>query len=703
VTRLEHDIDAPSSLASNIVWTLARDRSGNLWVGTDNGLSVRPHFTFIDFRPLSQFTARGDGCDITTLLEDSRGGLWMGGTNGVIYLPQPRDPAPAASMVWYKQDSPNPLPHNRVRRIMEDARGNVIICSDHGLSIKHAGSERLTNVVVTDTATGATALWCYDIVDDGCGHYWIATYGNGVFAVDTQALLEGQGSVPAARHFTRELYDINALQLALDGNHNVWVSLASCGAAMIDPRTMQVAHQTTMGVAQLAADNQGNIWIGGYGQIERYDIARSSLMHWDLPTREAPGVLALTPVGDQMWVFLPHECFVMDSTGQRQRYSAPLADFYTATYSHRDSAIIVGSHDGIARLAPPRVADTTPRLLLTDIIVNDEQYVATGVSYRYMKTLTLRHDQNHITLYLSDLPLDGNPPLVYRCRLEGIDKEWQNLDPDRLEINYNGLPHGTYNLQVAVTDVNDNILSLAYELKIKILPPWYLSWWARLLYLALLALIVGGIYKYYHVRRRLKAERMARQHSLEQSQLRMQFFENLANVIHNPLSRIIGLVSELIKDERNDNLSRIKDASLELSDFIDKSLNFEVQPTHVVNLTNQAGDDADESADVKFLKEVTRIIEQHISEPDFNVSSLTDTMGMGSKMIYRRLKQLTGMTPVEFMRDIRMQKAALLLAEGRFSVSEVTYMVGYSNSGYFSRCFQKAFGLTPKEYAQRQR
>jgi AraC-like DNA-binding protein len=56
------------------------------------------------------------------------------------------------------------------------------------------------------------------------------------------------------------------------------------------------------------------------------------------------------------------------------------------------------------------------------------------------------------------------------------------------------------------------------------------------------------------------------------------------------------------------------------------------------------------------------------------------------------------MTPVELIRNLRMKKAASLLKEGKFSVSEVMYMVGFSNSGYFSKCFQKAFGVTPKEY-----
>ena len=88
-----------------------------------------------------------------------------------------------------------------------------------------------------------------------------------------------------------------------------------------------------------------------------------------------------------------------------------------------------------------------------------------------------------------------------------------------------------------------------------------------------------------------------------------------------------------------------------------------------------------------------------MADSDFNVTRLQETLGLGSKLLYRKVKQMTGKTPVEFIRQIRMQRAAILLREGRFSVSEVMYMVGFSNSSYFSKCFQKAYGITPAAWS----
>jgi len=71
---------------------------------------------------------------------------------------------------------------------------------------------------------------------------------------------------------------------------------------------------------------------------------------------------------------------------------------------------------------------------------------------------------------------------------------------------------------------------------------------------------------------------------------------------------------------------------------------------------------------------------------------------MDQKQLYRKLKQLTGETPVSFIRKQRMQRAAALLKQDRFTVSEVIYQVGFSSASYFTKSFTKEFGVTPKEY-----
>jgi len=104
-----------------------------------------------------------------------------------------------------------------------------------------------------------------------------------------------------------------------------------------------------------------------------------------------------------------------------------------------------------------------------------------------------------------------------------------------------------------------------------------------------------------------------------------------------------------------------------------------------------------ESADERFLALVTKTIEDHIADPDLNVDVLSELAHVTQKQLYRKVKQLTGLTTVEYIKSIRMKKAAVLLSNKNFTVAEVMYMVGFSSHSYFAKCFYSAFGKTPRQ------
>ena len=107
------------------------------------------------------------------------------------------------------------------------------------------------------------------------------------------------------------------------------------------------------------------------------------------------------------------------------------------------------------------------------------------------------------------------------------------------------------------------------------------------------------------------------------------------------------------------------------------------------------------SFDEKFLADVTRMIEDHMDDAGLNVNMLCQLSDISNKQMYRKIKQLTGLSPVEYIKNIRMKKAAMLLEQQKFSIAEVMYMVGFSSSSYFSKCFQSEFGVTPKQYMEK--
>ena len=103
----------------------------------------------------------------------------------------------------------------------------------------------------------------------------------------------------------------------------------------------------------------------------------------------------------------------------------------------------------------------------------------------------------------------------------------------------------------------------------------------------------------------------------------------------------------------------------------------------------------------KFLLNITRIIEENMDDSELNVNKLSEKSGISTKQLYRRIKAMTGMTTVAYIRDQRLKKAASLLCKGSFSVSEVMYMVGFASASYFTRCFAEEYGITPSEYIEK--
>lgn len=104
------------------------------------------------------------------------------------------------------------------------------------------------------------------------------------------------------------------------------------------------------------------------------------------------------------------------------------------------------------------------------------------------------------------------------------------------------------------------------------------------------------------------------------------------------------------------------------------------------------------SRDETFLKDVIRVVETKMADVDFNIEAVAESLAMSRTTFYKKFKSLTGMAPVEFVRDMRLQRARQLLDAGGSNVSEVAYLVGFGNPKYFSTCFKEKYRVSPSDY-----
>lgn len=150
------------------------------------------------------------------------------------------------------------------------------------------------------------------------------------------------------------------------------------------------------------------------------------------------------------------------------------------------------------------------------------------------------------------------------------------------------------------------------------------------------------------------------------------------------------------------------------SDYITKPFNLDILQARVKNVLEQrerfqkifqkhldikASEIQVTSLDEKLIQRAVKTVEDHISDPDFSVEELSREMGMSRVHLYKKLLALTGKTPIEFVRTIRLQRAAQLLEKSQLTVSEVAYQVGFNNPKYFTKYFKDQFQVLPSAYA----
>lgn len=180
-----------------------------------------------------------------------------------------------------------------------------------------------------------------------------------------------------------------------------------------------------------------------------------------------------------------------------------------------------------------------------------------------------------------------------------------------------------------------------------------------------------------------------------------------ANISHVP---VIMLTS---KSEISDRLEGIK---LGADAYLAKPFSLEELHLTIDNLIDNVRrlkgkfsgalkqDDRVEKIEVKgydeeLMERIMKVVNENMSDSDFNVEKMCDEVGVSRTQLHRKLKEMTGVPTSEFLRNIRLNEAARLIRERKINITQVSYMVGFANNSHFSTAFKKYFGMSPSEYA----
>lgn len=186
----------------------------------------------------------------------------------------------------------------------------------------------------------------------------------------------------------------------------------------------------------------------------------------------------------------------------------------------------------------------------------------------------------------------------------------------------------------------------------------------------------------------------------------------------------ISHIPVIILTAKNDDEDKIKAISMGANAYITKPFNKEYLIARIEQLLSdrkvfrdkiwkqeksevQENNDTYENylmkKDIQFLDKIHEVIEENIDNSDFNIDTIADNIGLSRSAFFKKLKSLTGLAPVDTIKEIRLTKSIELLKNTDMTISEVAFAVGFKESGYYGKCFRKKYDQTPTEYISKYR
>ena len=510
-------------IGSNCVMSVFKDDDGLLWVGTDHdGLYA------IDIYNRSRhFPLKGKSGNILStvmsIVPEDNNSLWIGTfLDGFMKFDKK-----SGNAVNYSAKFPalsSDPSRNRIMTLLKDNRNRLWIGTNGaGVHVFDIAADKFVAeyVSIINNTGNLINNWVNTIVNDGDSLIWIGTY-QGVNAVNINT-----GKI-SAYTFARGILPSDIVySIEVDTRGFVWFG-TSDGLARYDrKKNKSDFFYTTDGlpsnvIRNIKEDNAGNIWLSTHTGISEFIYNDKK--------------------------FINH--FTFDGL-QGNEFSLG------AGFKARDGELFFGGIGGLTSFQPTAIVKKRDSLqiFLTGLYVLDKQVVKGQKSGRRtiidryisdVETVRLKHADNMFSFEFSTFDFGNSARIYYRYKLEGLNSKWINTSPGTNRINFTNLSYGKYKLRV-VACMNDNE-SPERIINIRIYPPWYLTLFAKLIYLLLGIALVYGIIRFISDRIHHRQEILRREHLEQVNEGKLQFFINISHEIRTPLTLIISPLEKLMNE-----------------------------------------------------------------------------------------------------------------------------------------------------------
>ncbi|GAB2806443.1 hybrid sensor histidine kinase/response regulator transcription factor [Ferruginibacter profundus] len=553
-----------NKISSESVYSIIADKESRMWIGTlKGGCDIideqKSRFRTVSDNPLTKNTLSSNF--IYTFCEDSNQDLLIGTDGGGLSIWNRK----ANTFTNYKHnnDDKNSLSHNSVTSIIKDYTGATWIATfGGGINRFNKTTGTFEHYKCINDSSGYENENVWLLYEDRDKTLWATTFSYGKlyrfnralnrFEVFTQQLEnlvafteDSQGNLWAGNsgnlvkidrqnkhHLT---YEIGKPVRALyeDKKHNFWIGAEGGGLILFDIAKGKIIQRFSdadglcnNAVLNIKEDSEGNLWLSTFNGLSKFDPVKKVFKN-----------------------------FYQSDGLQSNQFS------YNAALQLSSGELVFGGINGFNIFSAGNISvrKYMPPVFITDILINNKpvaevnEFIKEGDNAE-IKQLEIPYNQAVLSFRFNALEYSSPEKIVYAYYLQGWDKGW-NYTGNIRNINYNNISEGHYTLRIKNTNSNGEWSTAETVLKITILPPWYRSWWAYLIYLLAAGAIIYAFYRYRAQQAKLKYEikvaQLTADKEKEINEKRQSFFTNITHEFRTPLTLIINPVKDMLQKEQD--------------------------------------------------------------------------------------------------------------------------------------------------------
>ena len=562
------------SISNNSIYSIYQDRQNTVWIGTYSGLNlynpVYSNFKHVKYTPGRENLLNNN---IVNAFYEAGDKIWIATENGVnIYNRKTKK----YTHLLHDPANPNSLSGDAIWAITRDKQGNFWIGTwGAGLNCYDPGSGRITRFLAASENPDALASNnIFSVITDDKGMLWIATMGGGLNSYNPSTgkfrryLHDNSDSSTVSNNWVRQVY--------FDSQKRLWVSTYA-SLDLFNRVSGKFEHffasETNKGaLSDIFEDSKHHMWFGTETGLNLFDEKSHSFKKFKiedgLPSNVIHSILE-DEKGD-LWIGTNNGIskfeHATDLPARPRFVNFDVRDGLQGNKFNRRSALkckdgtmYFGGKNGFSEFNPSSIKQNTylPPVVLTQLLLFNEEItpenskILQGRSINLTNNLTLNYNQSVFTIKFAALNYIIPEKNHYKYLLKGFEQKWNNIG-SRRSATYTNLDPGDYTLRVIASNNSEEWNNKGISLRIRILPPWYRTYWAYGIYFIFISAVILLFRKFIVVRiqlqQQIELQHMEKERLDQLNRMKTRFFTNISHEFRTPLTLIISPIESLISD-----------------------------------------------------------------------------------------------------------------------------------------------------------